>query len=85
MRYALILLISSFFVFAGCGGGEDSSPNRPSGPAEEVMSLDKTYTLYPGDKIIKLTNSAEVSIVHVAGHDESDVRLVAGKAKIIRQ
>lgn len=85
MKYMWILLIVSSFLLEGCGGGGDgSSPSRPVGPSEEEMQLDKTYTLFPGDKIIKLTENAEVSITHVAGHEESDVRLVAGEAKIIR-
>ena len=85
MRYTWILLIISLFVLEGCGGGGDSSsPSRPSGPGEEEMQVDKTYTVFPGDRIEKLTPNAEVSITHVAGHEESDVRLVAGEAKIIR-
>ncbi len=80
MKQISIILTVSILILSGCGGDGGNS----SKPAEENMTLDKTYTLYPGERIVKLTEDAELSIKHVANHKESEVKLVAGEAKIIR-
>ncbi len=88
-----MITIILLFGLNGCGGGGGSSSGNggtgldvtSNGPAEIEMQEGKTYTVYPGDKIVKTTDNAEVTIVHIDGHPESSVTLIAGDAKIIRK
>jgi len=90
MKYGLFIL-ATLLSLTGCGGGSSSgnggnTPGTPpSGPAEIDMQQNRHYTVYHGDKIIKTSDDAEVTIVHKDGQQQSTVTLIAGSAQIIRK
>ena len=79
--------ISAILSLAGCGGGGDSSNisvddgSYIAGAVE--MEPGETYQVYPGDKIIKNSDTAVVTISHVDGTNEADVVLKEGNATIL--
>jgi hypothetical protein len=93
MKHTFILIGTVLIMLSGCGGGGGSSvngdsayvPTDPSGPKEIAMQPHKPYTVYPGDKIVKTTDNAEVHIAHTDGQPTSTVTLIAGDAKLIRR
>lgn len=95
MKQTFILIGTVLIMLGGCGGGGGSGssgssgggyvPTDPSGPKEIAMQPNRPYTVYPGDKIIKTTDNAEVHIAHTDGQPTSTVTLIAGDAKLIRR
>lgn len=81
----MIYLLPSLLLI-GCGGGSNSSSGGGSTPpASNVdMVISQSYSVYPGNTIIKDSDAAQVSIVHVDGKSESSVTLLSGSATIIR-
>jgi uncharacterized lipoprotein YehR (DUF1307 family) len=91
MKHILIVSISLLILLNGCGGGSASdgessgyTPRPTTNPTEIEMRTNKTYTVYPGDKVVKTSDDAEVRITHIDGQTTSTITLVAGDAKIIR-
>lgn len=88
MKYGLLILFT-LLSLNGCGGGSSSGSGGggtpPSGPSEVDMQQNRQYTVYPGDKIIKTSDNAEVTISHKDGQQRSTVTLIAGSAQIIRK
>ena len=100
MRY-LALSLGGIYMLSGCGGGGGNASGSSSttqdnmqapytnyynnGPAEITMKHNKSYTVYPGDRIEKSSEEAKVTIVHIDGHKESTVTLVSGDAILIRK
>lgn len=79
------VLTLSLLLFVGCGGssGSGSGSSSPSVPAEEIMQEGIDYMAYPGDKIIKTSPNASVSITHIDGtSSRTTVRLTNGSATI---
>jgi len=73
---------ATVLFITACGGGSSSGTN---GGSTTTLAPEQTYTVYPGDKLIKNTPDTIVKITHTDGHDESLVELVAGDATIIRK
>jgi len=67
--------------------GNISHPSQSNitNPSEIDMKLNHPYTVYPGDKIEKTSDDAEVTIAHIDGHKESKVTLIAGSAILTRK
>ncbi|NPA30158.1 MAG: hypothetical protein GXO33_08245 [Epsilonproteobacteria bacterium] len=79
------MVLGLAFVFSGCGGGGGSSDTGSSTPGETIeMVTDRVYTVYPGDRIEKTTDDAQVWISHQQDHAESEVKLLVGGANLIR-
>lgn len=98
MRQILFFTISIIFL-VGCGGGSSSGsssgtspapppepPVTPEPPSSDVtMVLSESYTVYPGDQVLKMVPEALLQIIHNDEHNESTVVLLEGNATIIRQ
>lgn len=78
-------------MLGGCGGGGgggSTSPNNPDSPigGEKIpMELNKLYTVYRGDTILKNSDDALVWVKHQDGEATSEVKLVQGSATIVRR
>ncbi len=92
IRY-LVITTTALLLLQGCGGGgggtsadgSGSSSLGSLGPSQIDMQPNQSYTVYPGDKVVKTTDNAEITISHTDGHNESTVTLIAGEAQIIRK
>ncbi len=97
---SFIVPLFMVYLLTGCGGGSsdtianydssDSNASRPSPSnntniSDNDMKPNHPYTVYPGDKIEKTSDDAEVTITHIDGHKESTVTLIAGSATLIRK
>ena len=86
MKKIMIYLLPSLLLI-GCGGGSSSSSGGGSTPPPSSnvdMVISQSYSVYPGNIILKDSDAAQVSIVHIEGHSESTVKLLSGSATIIR-
>ncbi len=79
----IFVFITAVMVLSGCGSSGSSGGNKTSSDINMVIL--ESYTVYPGDQLIKVDEGTFVSIEHVDGQDRSTVVLVEGSAKIIRQ
>ena len=77
----ILIFITSMIFLVGCGG--DSGSSTPTADVDMVTL--ETYTVYPGNKVIKNTDDTLVQITHVDGQDTSTILLVEGNATIIRR
>jgi len=84
MQKIFILLISTI-LFTGCGGSDGGSGTGESADKDVNMVVNTAYTVYPGNKLIKGSNLAQVSISHIDGQTTSTVTLLDGNATIIRK
>jgi len=82
--------MTALIFLVGCGGSSSSGSSGGGGggvtpPQQDVsMVLSTPYTVYPGNKIVKNSEDALLSIGHVDYTNESTVTLLAGSATIIR-
>ena len=92
MRQILFFTISIIFL-VGCGSSSDSSsgtspaptPAPPPPSSDVIMVPSESYTVFPGDQVVKMVPEAFVQITHTAGEDTSTIVLLEGNATIIRQ
>jgi len=82
MQKIFTLFISTILLI-GCGGGSSSATGE-SADEDVSMELNKAYTVYPGNKLIKGSTLAQVNITHEDGQTTSTVTLLDGNATIIR-
>lgn len=75
----ILTLIATMLVIVGCG---DSASNKTF---EGQILVSQTYTLYPGDSVVKDSENALISITHKEGEAESLVTLIEGNVTILRQ
>jgi len=88
-----LFISATTLLLIGCGSGSGSNPvSSSSAGTEDIlkeegmeMSLLKTYEVYPGDTIKKLSEDVELIITHNNGEVQSHVELAEGKAKLIRR
>jgi hypothetical protein len=81
-----ILTLSTFIaLLTGCGGGGGSGTGGGSsfGSTTVLMDIGEAYDVYPGDKLIKHSDTAIVTISHIDGQQASTVVLKDGNASII--
>jgi len=80
--YSTLLLL---LIFQGCGetDGTDTEVTQKAQVIE--MEPNKNYTVYTGDKIIKTTDDAQISILKNTQDETSSVTLIQGSANIIRK
>lgn len=83
MQKIYTLLISTILL-VGCGGGSDGGTSEPT-DENVTMEINKAYTVYPGNKLIKNSSLAQINIAHTDGATTSTVTLTSGTATIIRQ
>ena len=87
-----LFISATTLLLIGCGSGSGSNP-ASSVPAEEdvskdggmKMSLLETYEVYPGDSVKKLSEDAMITITHNDGEVQSSVKLIEGKAELVRK
>ncbi|SFV61315.1 hypothetical protein MNB_SV-13-2132 [hydrothermal vent metagenome] len=75
----ILLTVSAILLFIGCG---DSSSNNTF---EGAIQTSEVYTIFPGDRVIKDSESAIISIHHKDGEAESTIVLLEGNVTIIRK
>jgi len=84
-----LFILSTFIVIlTGCGGGGGSGSSDSGGgssfiPKTVLMDIGESYNVYPGDRVIKNSETAIVTISHIDGKPESTVTLDEGNASII--
>ena len=86
--YKTIITTITVLMVSGCGGGSGSAGGSGGSggySGNTKMSPSTTYTVYPGNKIVKDSETAKVQVHHINGHPESTVTLIEGEATIIRQ
>jgi len=83
MQKKYILFISTILL-VGCGGGSDGGTIEPT-DENVTMEINKAYTIYPGNKLVKNSDLAQITISHTDGETTSAVTLTSGTATIIRQ
>jgi len=76
-------LVCASFLFTACGGGSSDSSSTTDNETIKMVP-EVSYTVYPGDQLIKNEPQTIVKITHTDGTEESTVELVAGDATIIR-
>jgi len=88
MKQILIFITTALFL-TGCGSNgsisHSSGDATPPTSPDVDMVISQPYTVYPGDKVIKGSDTASLKISHTDFHDESTVVLIEGNATIIRQ
>lgn len=79
----ILIYTSLVILLVGCGGGSSSSASNSdyAGP----MKISETYTVYPGDSVIKDSSYPLIKVTHIDGATESTIELVEGNATIVRQ
>ena len=78
----LILLIAGAFISCGENANEIAVEQKSS---KTQMSIDITYKVYTGDKLVKELENSEVKITKNSNKDYSEVTLLSGKAYILRK
>ncbi len=82
----LIIFVAVTLLFSGCGGSSGSSSGGGStSPRNTEMEIGQPYSVYKGDAIVKNTEDALLTIVHVDGQSDSTVTLKQGSATLTRQ
>jgi uncharacterized lipoprotein YajG len=81
MMTKILLLISTILLFIGCGGSGSGSNKTFSG----TMVVSQNYTVFPGDSVIKGSDTAVISVTHKDGEAESTITLIEGNVTIVRK
>jgi len=86
----IFVFIATVIVLSGCGSSSSGSGSSGGGggnpPSSDVeMVISETYTVYPGDAVIKTSDPTLIGIAHTDFNEESTVVLLEGSATIIRQ
>jgi len=85
MRYIFTIITLLFLV--GCGGEESSQNEQTSTPKNAVvidMELDKSYSVFKGDRLEKTEPDTEISIKKETQGEATSVKLLKGSATITR-
>lgn len=78
MKTLAILII---LLFAGCGGGGGGSSSSDN--TGTVMTSGVLYPVDSGDKVIKTSDEARVTVVLSTDSNTTEVKLTDGSASII--
>jgi hypothetical protein len=83
-----IMIFSTLMaLLTGCGGGGGSGSASGGGssfnPRTVLMDIGESYDVYPGDKLIRNSDTAIVTISHIDGQQAATVILKDGNASII--
>lgn len=85
----IALSLLGIYLLTGCGSGtSDTVSNDDNGNSNNSqidMKLNRTYTVYPGDKVEKTSAESNITISHINGHEESTIKLISGSAILIRK
>ena len=83
MKYIYITLV--LLTLQGCGGSSDNSIPQETATVSIAMELNKSYTVYTGDKLSKTSENTQVSIVKNTQDETSTLTLLKGSANILRK
>ena len=86
MKNVILFMMTALF-FVGCGGSNSSNTGGSGStpPSSNVnMKVGQSYSVYMGNSIVKNTEDALLTIVHVDGENVSTVTLDQGSATIFR-
>ena len=83
MKYIYTTLL--LLVLQGCGGWDETTTQIEQAVVIVEMIPGKSYTVYKGDKLVKTSDDAQVSILKNTQDDTSSVTLTQGSANIIRK
>lgn len=73
---ALLMILGTFILFQGCGGGSSSN--------SVDMEPDVEYEAAPGDIVTPTGENTRIEVRHVAEGDKKYVVLLEGSAELIR-
>jgi len=79
MKYLLSIL--TLLLFLGCG---ESTESTSTAPTVVEMQLNKSYSVYRGDRVNKTSSDAQISITKSIQGDTTTVLLLLGSAQIVR-
>jgi uncharacterized lipoprotein YehR (DUF1307 family) len=79
MMKKILTLIATMLIVIGCGDSDSSNKTF-----EGQMLVTQTYTMYPGDSVVKGSENAVISVTHKDGDIESTVTLIEGNVTILR-
>jgi len=84
MKYFLPLAL--VFILTGCGSSDEATttPSKKEATTTIEMEPNKGYAVSKGDKLIKTSRDAQVSIEKNIEDDTTTVTLVEGTATITR-
>ena len=83
MRYFLPLAL--VFILTGCGSSDETTTTPlVKEPTTINMEIDKVYEVSKGDKLVKTSTDAQVSIEKSLEGDTTTVTLLEGTATITR-
>ena len=83
MKYIYITLF--LLTLQGCGNSSDNSAPQETSTVIIDMELNKSYTVYTGDKLVKTSEDTQVSILKNAQEETSTLILLKGSANILRK
>ncbi len=82
----IITLVLIALSLTACGSSGSSNENSGPPPSSNVdMEVSQSYSVFPGDSIIKDTEDSQLEITHIDGEKKSTVTLLSGSATIIRK
>jgi len=88
-KFHIALLPLIVGMVSGCGSGSSSetatlpSANPPLESGTVEMVTGEYYSVLHGDKIVKITPSATIDVIHSESENKTVVKLIDGKAEII--
>jgi len=83
----LLFIVGGSLLLNACGGGSTANNSNQTSDTNRnsvKMKPGKTYTLTPGNRIIKDSQNALIQIRHTEDHNDSTVVLLEGNATIVR-
>ncbi len=80
MKYLLTL---AALLFIGCGDTQETPQAAASSSATEMV-VNKSYTVYPGDHVDKMSADTQLKITKSIEGETTTVILLEGSAKLTR-
>ena len=83
MKY--LLPLGLLLILTGCGSSDDTNTTPSQKEVTTIdMEINKSYNVFKGDKLIKTSTDAQVSIEKSLEGDTTTVTLLEGSAQITR-
>lgn len=83
----LFIYILTIGLLTGCGGNSQGSNDiaLTASEASGIMEVNKLYVMHHGDRVLKETDDAIIQVIHTNSSKDAAIKLLTGKAKIIRK